>query len=112
MRNHLIKKVEIVTIKKKIWFIQKYRHEHKLTVLLRVMKLSKSTYFENVNRTQSNQTIYKQKLCEQIKLIHEESAQVFGARKITKLLNKAGTVITSLTLVITCKNLNYALSER
>lgn len=98
MRNHLIKKVEIVTIKKKIWFIQKYRHEHKLTALLRVMKLSKSTYFENVNRTQSNQAIHKQKVCEQIKLIHEESEQVFGARKITKMLNKAGTAITSRTV--------------
>ena len=62
------------------------------------MKLSKSTYFENINRTQSNQSIHKQKVCEQIQLIHEESEQVFGARKITKLLNKAGVVITSRTV--------------
>ncbi len=98
MRDHIFEKVETITIQKKIWFITKYRHEHKLVMLLKVMKLSKSTYFENLNRKTSRHGARKQGICSQIQTIYNESNQVYGARKIAQILQKSGVKITTRTI--------------
>lgn len=98
MRDHIFEKIEEITIQKKVWFINQYREEYKLVSLLKVMKLSKSTYFENMNRQVSQRLVRKVEICDKIKQIHEDSDQVFGAKKITKILNNEGIVITSRTV--------------
>lgn len=98
MRDHIFEEVDRITIQTKVWFVNKYKDEYKLVSLLKVMKLNKSTYFENLNREASQQEIRKQDLCDKIKTIYAESDSVYGARKIAKELHKAGENVTSRTV--------------
>ena len=58
--------------------------------MLKKLKLSKSGYYEYLKRKPCRQKIRKEKITNKIKQIHDKSKQIYGAPKITRLLQKEG----------------------
>ena len=56
--------------------------------MLDKLNVSKSGYYDYVNRKPSKQKVRKQELSKKIKAIHEESHEIYGAPKITVKLNQ------------------------
>ena len=56
--------------------------------------VSKSGYYDYVNRKPSKQKVRKQELSKKIKAIHEESHEIYGAPKITVKLNQSGIKVS------------------
>ena len=57
--------------------------------MLDKLNVSKSGYYDYVNRKPSKQKVRKQELSKKIKAIHEESHEIYGAPKITVKLNQS-----------------------
>ena len=62
--------------------------------MLDKLNLSKSGYYDYVNRKPSKQKVRKQELIKKIKAIHEESHEIYGAPKITVKLNQSGIKVS------------------
>ncbi len=67
-------------------------HQEKVSVtgMLKKLGISRSGYYEYLKRNPSKQKIRKAKITEEIKKIHKESKEIYGAPKITDQLSKAG----------------------
>lgn len=66
--------------------------------VLRYLDVSSSGYYAFLKRTKSNQVLRKERVTNEIKRIHEESNEIYGASKITKELEKQGEVISERTV--------------
>ena len=62
--------------------------------MLDKLNVSKSGYYDYVNRKPSKQKVRKQELSKKIKAIHEESHEIYGAPKITVKLNQSGIKVS------------------
>ncbi len=59
-------------------------------MLCNVLDIPRSTYYDTLNKTESNRERENKELFQQIKRIHAESKQRYGAPKIHKVLEKEG----------------------
>lgn len=66
--------------------------------MLKLLGVSSSGYYSWLKRTPSNQEIRKQKLKSEITEIYNESHQIYGAPKITSILQSRGHVIAEKTV--------------
>lgn len=66
--------------------------------MLKLLGVSSSGYYSWVKRTPSNQEIRKQKIKNEIIEIYNESHQIYGAPKITSILQSRGYVIAEKTV--------------
>lgn len=62
--------------------------------MLKKLDVSKSGYYSFIQRGSSAQKERKQRLTKEIKEIHEESKQIYGAPKITKILEDKGEKVS------------------
>ena len=58
--------------------------------MLKYLGVSKSGYYDWLNRKPSNQSILKEKVKDAIQKIYDENRQIYGAPKITRELHKKG----------------------
>lgn len=65
---------------------------------MKKLGVSSSGYYDFLKRSQSNQTIRKKEITEDIIKIYNESKQIYGAPKITKLLRDKGHIIAEKTV--------------
>ncbi len=74
--------------------------ERKISVnsVLKLLGVSSSGYYSWVKRTPSNQVIRKQKIKAEIVKVYNESHQIYGAPKITSILQTRGYVIAEKTV--------------
>jgi putative transposase len=63
-------------------FIADHRQEFKITMMCRVLKVSRSGYYAWCKRPVSEREMANQKLTEQIEEIHQESRQTYGSPRI------------------------------
>ena len=71
-------------------FIAQHRQQFHLSAMCRVLHVSRSGFYEWQGRSPSARTIANQQLLKQIRGVHEESRQAYGAVKTWKALNRAG----------------------
>jgi len=65
--------------------------------VLRILGVSSSGYYDYLKRQDSHQKIRKQQLKEEIVEIYNESKQIYGAPKITSILQNRGHSIAEKT---------------
>ncbi len=58
--------------------------------MLEKLNISKSGYYDYLKRKPCNQKIRKAKLAVRIREIHRESKEIYGAPKITRILQREG----------------------
>ena len=66
--------------------------------MLPKLNVSKSGYYDWINRVPSNQGIKKQEIIEEIKKLHTASFEIYGSPKITVMLHKAGLDVSQKTV--------------
>ena len=66
--------------------------------MLKKLGISKSGYYSWKNRKKSSQKIRKERVIKEIKQIHEDSFQNYGAPKIAHILKERGEVISERTV--------------
>ena len=66
--------------------------------MLKKLQLSKSGYYEYLKRKPCKQKIRKEELTNRIKQIHKESKEIYGAPKITKILQEEGERVSERSL--------------
>lgn len=66
--------------------------------VLKHLGVSKSGYYDWLKRRPSKREITRVKLQTEIVKIHEDSKQIYGAPKITRILNSAGTKVAERTV--------------
>jgi transposase InsO family protein len=71
-------------------FIDQHRQQFHLSAMCRVLHVSRSGFYEWKERVPSARSIANQKLLEQIREVHEQARQAYGAVKTWKALNQAG----------------------
>ncbi|WP_254660230.1 MULTISPECIES: IS3 family transposase [Lysinibacillus] len=91
--GHLCKRPEVVYN-----FIQQHRHEFRVAKMCEVLGVSRSGYYEWLNRPKSNQKERKEKLTSQIKRVYMDSRRNYGSLKITKQLNSEGVSVSQKTV--------------
>ena len=69
-----------------------------ITGVLKILGLSKSGYYDFCRRKPSATQLHKENMMEQIVKIYDESHQIYGAPKITKILHEAGNIISERTV--------------
>lgn len=74
----------------KYQFIATHRQEFKITVMCRVLDVSRSGYYAWRNRPTSARKMADQHLTEQIEVIHQKSRRTYGSRRIQKELADQG----------------------
>lgn len=108
MHNHIFEETIGITIEEKVKFINDNRGEHSLRLLLVAAKLTKSSYFEFINRKVSDQEERKDAISKSIKEIWLDSNEVYGARKIAAILKLNGTIISERTVGNYMKDMGVA----
>lgn len=76
----------------KYGFIARHRQQFHLSAMCRVLHVSRSGFYEWQGRAPSARTIADRQLLSQIRRVHEQSHQAYGAVKTWKALNQAGIV--------------------
>ena len=66
--------------------------------MLKILGVSSSGYYDYLKRQDSAQKIRKQKVKQEIIQIYNESKQIYGAPKITSILQNNGHVIAEKTV--------------
>lgn len=81
-------------------------HKFNRSGVLKLLKVSKSGYYAWKKREKSQQQIHKEQAMEKIQAIYEESHKIYGAPKITVLMNRDGFTISQKTVSNYMKELN------
>ncbi|MEK4136508.1 MULTISPECIES: IS3 family transposase [Kurthia] len=97
--EHLCKRPEVIYD-----FIQQHRHEYRVAKMCEVLGVSRSGYYEWLNRPKSKQKERKEKLTSQIKRVYLDSRRNYGSPKITKQLNSEGVHVSQKTVSRIMKN--------
>ena len=74
----------------KVKIISKLSVNHGVKILCRVLKLSRSTYYDNLNRKPSRRTVENEKLKQEIVALYEKSKRRYGCIKIRHELKTLG----------------------
>ena len=85
-----------VTKKDKVAVITELRHKYKLTALLKIAKIPRSTYYYYLKRMQASDKYAEIK--EQITAIYHENEGRYGYRRITAELRNRGYAINHKTV--------------
>ncbi|MBG9983255.1 IS3 family transposase [Aerococcaceae bacterium DSM 111020] len=75
-------------------FITEHKDEFPIVKMCKTLDISRSTYYESLNKTESNRDRENREYTERIVQIHEESKKRYGAPKIHKELEKEGYSIS------------------
>ena len=75
-------------------FIQRNQEEFTVTRMCRLMGVSPSAYYDWLTRPQSARSLEDVRLGEQVKSIHKQSRETYGARRIRHELMEAGDPIS------------------
>ena len=76
----------------KYGFIARHRQQFRLSTLCRVLRVSRSGFYEWRGRTPSARSMASRQLLSQIRRVHAQARQAYGAVKTWKALNQAGIV--------------------
>lgn len=106
MHLHIFSQIALTPIEKKVQFIEKYRNEHSLKILLWAVKLAKSSYFDYINRKPSESAKKRERIKGKIMKIWKQSNRIYGARKIKKVLEKKDITISERTVGNYMRQLN------
>ena len=71
-------------------FIRDHRHEHRIAVMCRVLRVHRSGYYAWLKKPKSDRTIEDQRLLEVIRSFYAESGCVYGSPRIFLDLREAG----------------------
>jgi hypothetical protein len=71
-------------------FMQQYQDRYPIRVMCRVLSVSPSGYYRWCQQPQSQRAQQNQQLLGQIKMVHEQSRQVYGSPKIQQALRQQG----------------------
>ncbi len=108
MHYHIFEETVGISIEEKVQFIEEHRDQHTLSILLKVARLSKSSYFEFKNRKISQQEKRKIKISKLIKKIWLDSNKIYGARKIKAKLELQGIYVSERTVGNYMKDMDIA----
>lgn len=106
MHLHIFSQIDLTPIEKKVQFIEKYKEEHSLKLLLWAVRLAKSSYFEYINRKPSESAEKRELIKEKVMEIWKQSDRIYGARKIKNILEKDKIIISERTVGNYMKQLN------
>jgi putative transposase len=76
----------------KYGFIQTHQQEFRLTRMCRVLQVSRSGYYAWQRRGLSARTQANQQLLARMRVLHQETREAYGARKMWQLLTREGLV--------------------
>lgn len=71
--------------------------------MLRILGVSRNGYYSFRRKKPSNTKLKKEQRMEQIREIHQESNDIYGAPKITAILQEQGETISEKLLEIICE---------
>ncbi|WP_442946280.1 IS3 family transposase [Oceanobacillus sp. MO10714A] len=71
-------------------FITEHKDDYPIRTMCETLDIPKSTYYQSLNKTESNRDRENRELTEKIIEIHEASKKRYGAPKIFKILKKQG----------------------
>ncbi|MEZ4387990.1 MAG: IS3 family transposase [Candidatus Krumholzibacteriia bacterium] len=71
-------------------FIRDHRHEHRLAVLCRVLRVHRSGYYAWLKKPESDRVVEDDRLLAKIKRFHQESGGAYGSPRIFKDLRDDG----------------------
>jgi putative transposase len=78
------------TLIDKVGFIKLFKHIYPIKTMCKVLKLNRSTVYKIINHKISQQEINRLDLESRVIDIYNDSKQIYGAPKITKVLEKQG----------------------
>lgn len=78
--------------KRAFQFIKDNKDNHKIEVMAKTLKVSRSGYYAWLKRAESKRAIFNKKLLSYVREIHEASGGKFGAVRITRALKERGIV--------------------
>jgi len=73
-------------------FMQAHREEFELKRMCRVLQVSRSGYYDWDRRKESKRSQQDRVLLEEIRRIHQQTKEAYGATKTWRALNQSGTV--------------------
>lgn len=73
-------------------FIQEQREEFELKRMCQVLQVSRSGYYDWARRRESNRSQRDRTLLKEIRKVHEETKEAYGATKTWRTLNQSGMV--------------------
>lgn len=76
----------------KYGFIGDHRREHRVSLMCRVLQVSRSGYYAWENRQESRRSVENRRLLSQIRMIHERSRRLYGSPRVTAELRSQGYV--------------------
>ena len=76
----------------KYGFVQAHQQEFRLTRLCRVLQVSRSGFYAWQRRQPSARTQANQRLIERMRVLHRQTREAYGARKMWQLLNRDGLI--------------------
>jgi transposase/putative transposase len=76
----------------KYGFIQTHQQEFRLTRMCRVLQVSRSGYYAWQRRGPSARTQANQQLLARMRILHQQTREAYGARKMWQLLTREGLV--------------------
>lgn len=79
-------------------FIEDYSREFSVVKMCKVLHVSQSGYFKWKKHKPGQQELYRRRVKKRISEIFEDSGNIYGSPKITKLLRKKGFNITERTV--------------
>lgn len=71
-------------------FIHEHRDEFEVSVMCRILEVSRSGFYAWCNRRASQREIANEQLAEEIKRIYDDNRQVYGSVRVWQALKKAG----------------------
>ncbi|MDY0406672.1 IS3 family transposase [Virgibacillus sp. 179-BFC.A HS] len=75
-------------------FITEHKDDYSIRTMCETLDIPKSTYYQSLNKTESNRDRENREFTEKIIQIHEESKKRYGAPKIHETLEKQGHKIS------------------
>lgn len=82
MYQHLHGEKEKLSVSEKVAGIEKHREMHALGVLLQMIELAKSTYYEYKGRAVSQRERARKVREKRVQALFYENKQIYGARKL------------------------------
>ena len=93
----------------KYQFIHSQRTQHRITLMCRILDVSRSGYYDWLDRPESARSQRHNSLKEQIKAIHEENHEIYGSPRIHGELVELGEVIGENTVARLMRRLRHSI---
>ena len=76
----------------KYGFVQAHHREFRVIPMCRVLQVSRSGFYAWQRRGTSARTQANQRLIDRMRILHQQTREAYGARKMWQLLNREGVV--------------------